>query len=44
MAAVEMERFEQTHCAALVNDGFDGLNHVRSIYCVVFRASAETLC
>ncbi len=27
VTAVEMERFEQTHSAVLIHDGFDGLNH-----------------
>jgi hypothetical protein len=41
MASVEMERFEQTHGAALINDGFDGLNHVGRITSADFGASAE---
>ena len=31
VAAVKLEGFEQTHSTALVNDGFDGLNHVRRL-------------
>jgi hypothetical protein len=31
MASVEMKWFEQMHCAALINDGFDGLNHLRKM-------------
>ena len=36
-----MERFEQTHRTVLVNDGFNGLNHVRNIPAADFKARAE---
>ena len=41
VASVEMDRFEQTHSASLVNDGFDGLNHGRRIRHADFGTSAE---
>ena len=41
MASVELDRFEQTHRTALVNNGFDGLNHLSRISPAVFRASVE---
>jgi hypothetical protein len=42
VAAVEPDRFEQTHGTVLVNDGFNGLNHGQTILAADFTTSAET--